>query len=75
MDLAILASNILDELNTLCSNMSMKRPDFQLLQPPPPPPPPQPVAAPTPMDIDAITASIGFPFSAYRALCVKNNIS
>ncbi|KAA1096177.1 hypothetical protein PGT21_007046 [Puccinia graminis f. sp. tritici] len=74
MDLAILASNILDELNTLRSNMSMKRPDFQLVRPPPPPPPPQHPSNSTPMDIDAITASIGFSFSAYRALCVKNKL-
>ncbi|EHS63494.1 uncharacterized protein PGTG_22804, partial [Puccinia graminis f. sp. tritici CRL 75-36-700-3] len=73
MDLAILASNILDELNLLRSNMSNKHPDFQLQRPPPLPPPPQ-VPASTPMDIDSITASVGFTFAAYRALCVKNKI-
>jgi transposase InsO family protein len=75
MDLAILASNILDELTMLRSNMSVRRPDFQLQRPPPPPPPPrQPLPTDTPMDIDAITASTGFTFSVYRALCVKNKL-
>ncbi|KAA1084417.1 hypothetical protein PGT21_027245 [Puccinia graminis f. sp. tritici] len=74
MDLAILASNILDELNILHSNISVRRPDFQLQRPPPLPPPCQPLPVDTPMDIDSITASIGFTFSAYRALCIKNKL-
>ncbi|OAV88783.1 hypothetical protein PTTG_28916 [Puccinia triticina 1-1 BBBD Race 1] len=71
MALCILASNILDELTMLRANLSTKRVDFQLQQPPPPP---LPNSNATPMDIDAITASIGFTFSAYRALCVKHKL-
>jgi hypothetical protein len=66
-DLAVLASNILDELNQLRGNMSVRQPNHCPSAPPPP-------AAPTPMDIDAITASTGFTFPLYRALCVKNKL-
>ncbi|PLW26501.1 hypothetical protein PCANC_27984 [Puccinia coronata f. sp. avenae] len=64
MDLAVLASNILDELNILWSNMSAPRTNHQA------PPPPAPAG--TPMDIDAMSASVGFSFSGYCALCVKS---
>ncbi|PLW16802.1 hypothetical protein PCANC_05366 [Puccinia coronata f. sp. avenae] len=36
--------------------------------------PPPPISATTPMDINAVSASIGFTFSAYQALCVKNKL-
>ncbi|KAA1064702.1 hypothetical protein PGT21_012142 [Puccinia graminis f. sp. tritici] len=69
-DLAVLASNILDELNQLRNNMAHRQPNYRPSVPPPPPPAP----ASTPMDIDAITASTGFTFPLYRAICVKNTL-
>ncbi|KAA1109048.1 hypothetical protein PGT21_032079 [Puccinia graminis f. sp. tritici] len=68
-DLAVLASNILNELNQLRNNMAIRQPNHR---PSAPPPPPVPTA--TPMDIDAITASTGFTFPLYRAICVKNKL-
>ncbi|KAA1118044.1 hypothetical protein PGT21_030247 [Puccinia graminis f. sp. tritici] len=68
-DLAVLASNILDELNQLRSNMAVRHPNHRPSVPPPPP-----VQTSTPMDIDAITASTGFTFPLYRAICVKNKL-
>ncbi|OAV91434.1 hypothetical protein PTTG_27992 [Puccinia triticina 1-1 BBBD Race 1] len=70
MALCVLASNVLDELNMLRSNLSTKRAYFQLQRPPPP----SPVSTSTPMDIDAITASVGFTFSPYCARCVKHKL-
>jgi hypothetical protein len=66
MDLVVLVSNILDKLNILCSNMSVPRSTYQT--------PPPPISATTPMDINAVSASIGFTFSAYQALYVKNKL-
>ncbi|POW10832.1 hypothetical protein PSTT_05776 [Puccinia striiformis] len=68
-DLAIMASNVLDELAQLRNAASVRTPNYQPQLPPPPPPP-----AATPMDIDSITASTGFTFPLYRAICIKNKL-
>ncbi|KAI7948528.1 hypothetical protein MJO29_010193 [Puccinia striiformis f. sp. tritici] len=67
-DLAVMASNVLDELAQLRNAASVKTPNYQPQLPPPPPP------AATPMDIDSITASSGFTFPLYRAICIKNKL-
>ncbi|KAH9454159.1 hypothetical protein Pst134EB_033473 [Puccinia striiformis f. sp. tritici] len=68
-ELAVQASNLLDELNLICRNLP-QRPTQQPL--PHPPPPQQP--AQVPMDIDAMTGGTGFTFPAYRLLCIKAKI-
>ncbi|KAI9600775.1 hypothetical protein H4Q26_000568 [Puccinia striiformis f. sp. tritici PST-130] len=66
-DLAIMASNVLDELAQLRNAASVRTPNYQPQLPPPPP-------AATPMDIDSITASSGFTFPLYRSICIKNKL-
>ncbi|KAI7940067.1 hypothetical protein MJO28_013719 [Puccinia striiformis f. sp. tritici] len=68
-ELAVQASNLLDELNLLRRNVS-QRPTQQL----PSPPPPQQAPTQVPMDLDAMTGGTGFTFPAYRLLCIKAKI-
>ncbi|KAI7936544.1 hypothetical protein MJO29_015847 [Puccinia striiformis f. sp. tritici] len=68
-ELAVQASNLLDELNLLRRNQ-LQRPAPQSL--PHPPPPQQP--AQVPMDLDAMTGGTGFNFPAYQLLCIKAKI-
>ncbi|KAI9629984.1 hypothetical protein KEM48_012394 [Puccinia striiformis f. sp. tritici PST-130] len=67
-ELAVQASNLLDELNLIRRNL----PQRPTQQPLPHPPPQQP--AQVPMDIDAMTGGTGFTFPAYRLLCIKAKI-
>jgi hypothetical protein len=67
MDLAILASNVLDKLNILQSNTTAPCPNI--------PASPLPSGnTPTPMDIDVVSANLGFSFLAYCGLCVKKKL-